>query len=218
MIETLAADRVTAPSGLPGWTRGHVIAARRTFLCAALRQVEHAFDGTTVEFYDGDREGRDALIEEHATRPPALLVAETVAAAAALDARWAGMAEDDWGRQVSYRGPADLRTLLSASWREVELHLVDLALGAHPATWTREFCLELFDFLAPRVPDDAQLKLTTPVGDQWRLGEGRPVRVHGAMTDLAAWLAGREPSGPITTASGELPPLRRLREAAPTAR
>ncbi|MEV5530196.1 maleylpyruvate isomerase family mycothiol-dependent enzyme [Streptomyces prunicolor] len=209
----LTERQVRAAATLPGWSRGHVLAARLVFLRAAVRQVDHVLSGRRIDFYDGGKSGREAQIEAHAHRPGAELVRDVGRTSTALDACWAGVGAADWARRVSYREGGPLTLLALASWREAELHLVDLDLGKVPSSWSRDFCLHLFGFLTPRVPDGTRLDLVTPQGDVWGLGEGEPVRVTGTMTDLAAWLAGRSPEGPVVSDTGPLPALRRLRDA-----
>lgn len=212
LIDRLTDGQARASSALPGWTRGHVLGARLAFLRAASRQVTNAMAGRLAEeFYDGGRAGRDAEIEAHADRPADDLVLEVTQAAKALDRAWSTMSPSDWDRPIMYRGRGPLTDLLRASWREVEVHRVDLDLGVRPSDWSAEFCAELFDFLTPRAPAGVQLRLVTPDGGAWVLGTGEPVAIRGALTDLAAWLSGRSPDGPVESPTGTLPPLQRLR-------
>jgi maleylpyruvate isomerase len=213
LIEPLTEEQARAASALPGWTRGHVLAARRTFVRASHRQIDAALADQQVELFDGGRAGRDAEIAAHADRPAAELVADLRQLLADLDAAWSRVGPADWDRPVTYRGNDTLTSLLRADWRESEIHCVDLDLGVRPASWSPEFCVQLFDFLEPRVPDGVLVELATPDGDSFALGAGERVEVRGALTDLAAWLAGRAPVGPVESSTGTLPELQRLREA-----
>lgn len=212
-LSGLTERQTRAASTLPGWSRGHVLAARLVFLRAAIRQLDHVLGGREIDFYDGGKPGREALIEEHAHRPGAELVRDVGRLGQMLDASWARVGTADWARRVTYREGGPLTVLAAASWREAELHLVDLDLGGVPSSWSRDFCLHLFGFLTPRVPDGTRLDLATPQGDVWSLGAGEPLRITGTLTDLAAWLAGRSPEGPLVSDTGRLPALRRLRDA-----
>jgi maleylpyruvate isomerase len=213
LIEGLTDEQVRAASALPGWTRGHVLASRLVFVRAAMRQIENAFTGAQNEFFDGHREGRDAQIEAHAHRSADDLVQAVALSTKALDGEWSRLDGSDWDRLIIYRGPGTLTEVLRASWRESEVHCLDLNLGARPSSWSPEFCAELFDFLASRAPEGVRLELTTPEADTWTLGAGTPVRITGILTDLAAWLAGRKPDGPVQSSTGTLPDLQRLRDA-----
>lgn len=212
-LRGLSEAQVRAASALPGWSRGHVLAARLAFLQAAARQIDHVLGGRSIEFYDGGKPGREAEVEANAGRPGTELLHEVEKARSALDAAWSRVGPGDWERQVAYREGGPMSKLALASWREAELHLVDFDLGVVPSAWSREFCLHLFDFLSPRVPEGVRLDLLTPGGEEWRLGEGVPLRVTGSPTDLAAWLAGRPPEAPVVSGTGTLPPLRRLRDS-----
>ncbi|NUT51683.1 MAG: maleylpyruvate isomerase family mycothiol-dependent enzyme [Saccharothrix sp.] len=197
-IEDLTDEQVARPSALPGWTRGHVLAHLANGTAALAGQAEH--EGTKVEVYAGGRPGRDAAIEAAAGRSAAEHRAAIADAAARLAKAWENVR--DWDSPVTYRD-GTLTDTAYAVWREVEIHLRDLELG--PVTWTPEFCDHVVDFLSPRVPEGVRLTLVAPER-RWTVGEGRDVTLTGSLTDLTAWLAGREPDGPITGDRPELNP------------
>ncbi|MFJ3958759.1 maleylpyruvate isomerase family mycothiol-dependent enzyme [Arthrobacter sp. NPDC090010] len=216
LVEKLAAPlddaAVKAPSVLPGWTRGHVLAHVMGISDAMARQVEYARRGETVEVYDGGYEGRTARIElaaghgadEHRTDVHTALTR----ALSAFDS----LAPEEWAARVAYRDGVVLDGGL-ALWRELVIHTSDLDLEYGPETWSKAFCLHLFDFLEARVPEDHHFVLQ-PLGLPPRtLGRGeRGVVVSGMLTDIAAWLAGRKPSLDTLRASAAaddvaLPPL-----------
>ena len=58
-----ADEDIKAPSALPGWSRGHVLAHLEGISNAMARQVEYAARGETVELYDGGQDGRNKAIE-----------------------------------------------------------------------------------------------------------------------------------------------------------
>jgi maleylpyruvate isomerase len=190
----LTASDVPAPSELPGWTRGHVLAHIAGIANAMARQLEYASRGESVELYDGGYEGRTKAIEmsaghsldEHRADLDAALD-RALRAFDALDA--AG-----WQVPISYRGGVVLDGGL-ALWRELVIHGSDLGTGRGPETWSRQFCRHLFDFLSARVPD-GQRFLLQPLGlPPVTIGTGgRSTVISGMVTDIAAWLAGREPS------------------------
>lgn len=213
LIDGLTEEQRRAASSLPGWTRGHVLASRLAFVRAVNRQIEYALADRLIEFYDGGRPSRDAEIEMNADRPADELVREVQQALTTLDDGWSRVGPSDWARPVRYRGGGTLTNVIQASWREAEIHCVDLELGTRPSVWSPEFCVHVFEFLAPRAPEGVQIELTTPEGDTWTLGAGERIQVRGALTDLAAWLAGRKPMGPVESSTGTMPELRRLRDA-----
>jgi maleylpyruvate isomerase len=195
---------VPAESALPGWTRGHVLAHITGISNAMARQLEYAARGETVELYDGGYEGRTKAIdmsaghtlEQHRADLDSALQ-RALRAFDSLDAVDAGAgdaAAGGWSAPISYRGGAVLDGGL-ALWRELVIHASDLNTGRGPETWSRQFCEHLFTFLAARVPEDQKLVLQ-PLGlPRVTIGTGgRSIVVNGMVTDIAAWLAGREPS------------------------
>ncbi|MEU4744994.1 maleylpyruvate isomerase family mycothiol-dependent enzyme, partial [Actinosynnema sp. NPDC023658] len=143
---------------------------------------------------------RDAPIEAGAGRSAAGHRPAIADAAARLAKAWADVR--DWDTPVFYRD-GTLAGTAYAVWREVEIHTRDLDLG--PVAWSPEFCEHVIDFLSPRVP--AGVRLTLRAGDRaYAVGEGEDVVLTGSLTDLTAWLAGREPEGRITGDRPELDP------------
>lgn len=211
LLDGVTEDAVRGPSALPGWTRGHVLSHIEGIGVALARQARYAMRDELVEVYDGGRPARDAAIEAGASRTAAVLRAAVHAALDEAETAWAAVGPGDWGRAVRYRD-ADLRAALECWWRELGIHTADAELGDGPGAWSRELCVHLLDFLAPRAP--AGLTLVAADGPERRAyGEdaGAPatvpatVTVTGRLTDLAAWLAGREPAGRL---DGPLPGLR----------
>ncbi|WP_344221660.1 maleylpyruvate isomerase family mycothiol-dependent enzyme [Kribbella sancticallisti] len=189
-----------APSGLPGWSRGHVVTHLANFSEAMTRQVDEALAGRLVEMYDGGRPARDAAIEAGAGRPAEELRQHVSRATTGLIAAWERV--DDWTRPVRHRD-STLGATVYAGWRELEVHTVDLAMAPTSDEWSEEFCLHLLDFLRPRTPDGLHLILDTGE-NRWENGSGEPRVLSGRLTDLTAWMAGRQPREPLT---GDLPEL-----------
>lgn len=195
---------IPAPSALPGWTRGHVLAHITGISNAMARQLEYAARGETVELYDGGYDGRTKAIEMSAghslEQHRADLDAALERALHAFDALDADTGADSstgtggWHAPISYRGGVVLDGGF-ALWRELVIHASDLHTGRGPETWSRPFCEHLFTFLAARVPEGHKLVLQ-PLGlpPVTVGGGGRSTVVSGMVTDIAAWLAGREPS------------------------
>jgi maleylpyruvate isomerase len=195
----LTDQEVLAPSALPGWTRGHVLAHLTGISNAMARQLEYARRGETVDLYDGGQEGRNKAINmaagHDAGRHRADLQAALDRALAAFDAlENAGSGGAGWQTPISYRGGVVLDGGL-ALWRELVIHTSDLGTGPGPEAWSRQFCEHLFDFLSARVPAGERLVLQ-PLGlPPVSIGSGgHSTVVNGMITDIAAWLAGREPS------------------------
>ena len=191
---SLTDDDVRAPSALPGWSRGHVLAHICGISDAMARQLEYARRGEKIELYDGGYEGRTRAIELAAGHSAAEHLGDLERSLGrALDA-FRGLGEADWSMPVAFRGGVVFDGGL-ALWRELVIHLTDLEVGRGPETWSRPFCEHLFRFLSARVPDGLRLKLQ-PLGlPPVTLGSGeQSVSINGMLTDIAAWLAGRTPS------------------------
>lgn len=188
VVRTLPPDAGAEPSPLPGWTRGHVLAHVDGAGSALARQAEYAAHGRTVAPYDGGPAGRDAAIRAASTRTTAEHVAALEAARERLATVWPDPGDALWSTPIAYRDGV-LADALLAWWREARIHAVDATAGLQEAlgydTWDERFCAHLGEFLAVRLPDDAA-----------------DVELVGEPTDVAAWLAGREPAGEMTARRG----------------
>jgi maleylpyruvate isomerase len=183
-VSGLTAAELAAPSPLPGWTRGHVIAHVADGGRAFAELTEAALRGELVALFPGGFDERDARIEEFATAPD--LMERLEDGIAHLEAAWARAEPGDWARPVRFRN-GDLAGTVFARWRETWIHLVDCAVGVTPADWPEPLAAHAIDFLWSRVPPGVAL-VATDTGQRW--GSGDPV--SGTVRDLAAWAAGRE--------------------------
>jgi maleylpyruvate isomerase len=166
------------------------------------RQLEYAARGETIELYDGGMDGRNKAIDMAAGHDAATHLADLTRALErvlkAFDAlpgvKDSAANRIGWWAAIAYRGGVVFDGGL-ALWRELVIHASDLRTGRGPETWSRPFCEHLFEFLAARVPPEDKLVLQ-PLGlPPVSIGSGnRSVVISGMITDLAAWLAGREPS------------------------
>jgi maleylpyruvate isomerase len=190
----LTEEDVTAPSALPGWTRGHVLAHIAGISNAMARQLEYASRGETVELYDGGQEGRTKAIGMAAGHTLAQHRADLDSALERALRAFDALDATGWQVPISYRGGVVLDGG-SALWRELVIHASDLNTGLGPETWSRTFCEQLFGFLAARVPEGQKFVLQ-PLGlPPVTIGTGnRSTVISGMLTDIAAWLAGREPT------------------------
>ena len=199
-ITSLTDDEVRAPSRLPGWSRGHVLAHVAGVADGMARQLEYASRGETIELYDGGADGRNRAIEEAAVRSADR---HREALSESLDRAlqaFHGLQESGWNAPISYRNGV-VRDGGLALWRELVIHLTDLGLGEEADTWSPQFCEHLFSFLAARVPAGIRLRLQPLALPSRLLGSSAPgesasstIAVNGMATDIAAWLAGRTPN------------------------
>lgn len=190
---SLSDDDVAAPSRLPGWTRGHVLAHLARNADSLVNLLTWARTGVPTPQYASPEE-RDAGIEAGARRPATEQLADLEASAARLDAAARTLPDAAWSVQVG-----GLRPPTHAAWyvlvrrlREVGMHHVDLAAGYGPGRWPERFVRrELHDCLRTWPYEQSTVSgIRLADGTEWRdLGDG-PV-VAGAAADVLAWLTGR---------------------------
>ncbi|MER7004145.1 maleylpyruvate isomerase family mycothiol-dependent enzyme [Dactylosporangium sp. NPDC000555] len=204
-IAGLDEDGVRAPSGLPGWTRAHVLVHLGDLSRAFARQARYARRGETIEVYDGGRSTRDKSIEENHTRDAAWLVEHADTGLADLRDAWSGLSPQDWQRPCAYRDSPLIATQY-AWWRESELHGVDLALGRTSERWSAPLAAHVVTYLQPRLGPDAGVRLEAPDAELTWNPDGA-VTVSAPLTALAAWISGRPAAAaPVVSPSGP-PPL-----------
>ncbi|MFF5337620.1 maleylpyruvate isomerase family mycothiol-dependent enzyme [Streptomyces sp. NPDC013181] len=197
---------LAAPSRLPGWSRGHVVA----HLSRNADALVNVLQGRPMY---ADSETRDRDIERDAVRTGAEQRADLAASADRLAE--AAAVPADWSRTVTLRnGVTDTASRLPFRRRvEVELHHVDLGIGYELEDLPEEFTAREIDFLAERFaghPQVVSTALADPAGRTWTTGggaEGGPVTVRGTAADLLGWLSGRRDGAALAVEGGTLPAL-----------
>ncbi|AXG77270.1 maleylpyruvate isomerase family mycothiol-dependent enzyme [Streptomyces paludis] len=199
---------VAAPSRLPGWSRGHVLA----HLARNADALVNVLEGRPMY---PDATTRDADIGRDAPRPLAVQLADVRRSADRFQESAARPA--DWSRVVALRnGVTDAAARVPfRRWIEIELHHIDLGIGRDLEDLPAEFTGREIDFLAERFaghPALPPLALTAPDGRNWRTGgtAGTPIAVSGPAVELLGWLAGRRDGAVLDrpgTALPVLPPL-----------
>ena len=203
---------IGAPSLLPGWTRGHVLAHIARHADSTVNLLTWARTGVETPQY-ASPQARDAEIERGSARPVRAQVADLEQSAERLRTAITAMPAAAWQAVVRNRAGRWLpaRDLLWARLREVEVHHVDLDAGYAPARWPAAFVTGLLaevvtDF--SRRDDIAAIRLRTP-DQEMVVGVGEPrVTVAGASYALAAWLIGRSDGADLTVdPAGRVPRL-----------
>ncbi len=213
--------QAAAASGLPGWTRGHVLTHLARNADGFRNLLTWARTGTKTPMYPSE-ESRDRDIEAGARRPAAELTADVRASAAAFATAADGLPAPAWDALVARRGvtfPA--RAILPRRLSELEIHHVDLGAGYGPGDWPADFV----QVTLARVADDFAGRpgmpaiLARPDGQDAAFppgpaggGPGGAVTVTGPAAALLAWLVGRDGGTGLEVAGGGgvpvLPPWR----------
>lgn len=172
-VDRLADADLDAPTALPGWTRGHVIAHVHGNAEALRRLLSWAATGVETPMYAGPRQ-RAEEIEATSALPAGTLRALVHRSARDLAADMGRLPEAAWQNLVV---TAQGRTVPAAEipWmraREVCVHAVDLAHGVTFAD----------------LPDDFNAALAAEALARHAS--------KGAAADLAAWLTGRADRAP----------------------
>ncbi|GAA3858027.1 maleylpyruvate isomerase family mycothiol-dependent enzyme [Streptomyces sp. NPDC059687] len=181
-----------APSRLPGWNRGHVLA----HLSRNADALVNVLQGRPMYV---SAEARDTDIERDAPRALDVQLDDLRQSCARFQE--AGAEPADWSRTVELRnGVTDSAARVPfRRWVEVELHHVDLGIGYELEQLPAEFVEREIDFLTerfadhPAVPGISLTALEGPGRLVWTTGrkDVGPVTVTGRSSALLGWLAGR---------------------------
>ncbi|WP_219468326.1 maleylpyruvate isomerase family mycothiol-dependent enzyme [Nonomuraea rhizosphaerae] len=146
---SLTGDEIAAPSALPGWSRGHVLAHVASNAGSHVNLLTWARTGVRTPQYPSV-EARAADIEAAASRTPAAHLSELRSGAARLAAAIDSLPAPAWRATVEGMRPPPHPAwyVLVRRLREVEIHHVDLDAGYGPPDWPRAFVRrELHDCL-----------------------------------------------------------------------
>lgn len=210
-VDALVEGAERAPSGLPDWTRGHVLTHLARNADAIARLAHWARTGEQREMYPGGPAGRNADIEQGAGRQLGDLRLDLADASERLLGAFAGFPPEGLAREVTGPGGSTFEgwELPLIRVREVEVHHVDLAAGYSPADWPAGFVRRTLDQVVPQLPDRAGSLvswLRATEGGSWQVGD-TGCEVTGPAAELLGWLLGRadghglspEPDGPLPT-------------------
>lgn len=197
-VESLEDHEFAHPSGLPGWSRAHVIGHVAGNADALIRLTSWADTGVECPMYES-REQRNSEIESTAAMTPDELRRLSVDTAAALDRALAGLDERGWTATVR----SALGRVIPAAeipWmriREVWLHAIDIGgaveLGSFPPGIVD---LLLDDTVAALSARDGCPSLILAPADRARTWVLGPEQENGPVLDLpaavlAGWTTGR---------------------------
>ncbi|MGH3239226.1 MAG: maleylpyruvate isomerase family mycothiol-dependent enzyme, partial [Spirillospora sp.] len=139
-LSGLGDEDMRAPSGLPGWSRGHVATHIARNADSLWNLLEWARTGVEIPQYPSV-DVRNAELEAGAGRGGAELVEDVRATAARLAEQARTLPDDAWNAQVKVIMGWSLPAwyVLFRRWHEVEAHHVDLAAGYGPADWPETY-------------------------------------------------------------------------------
>jgi maleylpyruvate isomerase len=177
-VQQLAEEDLRRASLLPGWTVGHVLTHLARNADSVVRRLEGARRGELVAQYEGGLDGRVDEIARDAQRPGEVILADVLAASAAVDEAFQNVADDAWDRPILL-GTGEQRPaahLPASRWREVEVHHVDLGLDYTPDDWDDAFVGRFLPDVMAAVPERADRRALLA----WGFG-------RGAAPALAPW-------------------------------
>ncbi|MDP9867319.1 MULTISPECIES: maleylpyruvate isomerase family mycothiol-dependent enzyme [Streptosporangium] len=193
---------VSAPSRLPGWTRGHVLAHVARNADSHVNLMTWARTGVETPQYP-DAGARDAGIEAGAARPAKEQLADLEESAARLARAAAAVPAEGWATMVGGAHPPSHPAwyVLVRRLREVEMHHVDLGAGYECADWPEAFVRrELHDAMVswPHELGTVSEIVVEEVKDgeehhQVWPGLGTGPVLQGDAWALLGWLTGRSP-------------------------
>jgi maleylpyruvate isomerase len=207
--KTLSDDDVRAPSGLPGWSRGHVLSHIARNADSLVNRLTTAATGVDIPQYPS-REVRDADIEAGAIRPVAAHVRDLEDSHQRFVAAVATVPPANWANDMRWMSgetrPAS--KILDARLREVAIHHIDLDAGYTASDWPPQFALRILVSVVPAfdirgiepvtlVPSDVDVRID--------LSGGSAVEVHGRASALATWVLGRDDGSTLSVTGGQLP-------------
>jgi maleylpyruvate isomerase len=219
-VDALTADDLAAPSLLPGWTRGHVVAHLALNGRALARVLDAVGRGQPVAMYESDQQ-RDSEINEYADAGPDELREGLLAATTAFSDAVAAVEPERWDGSFNRLpgGPTwPAATIVPTRRREVEIHHVDLGAPYDRHEWPDDFVAELLDVVSVDQAAGGPFRMrATDLGRDWAVGGDGGPTVAGRGADLGWWLTGRSDGDGLTSDSGGLPAIGPWRRASGSA-
>ena len=196
LVGGLSDDEFAAPSLLPSWSRGTLVAHLALNAGALGNLVAWARTGVESPMYTSG-EQRAADIARLGAAPAPQIRAEFLAGAARLDADLTALPEACWAAPVrTARGrPIPASEIPWMRNREVWVHAVDLDAGVGFDGFPPDVLAALLDDAAALMsgrPEAVPVAARTPDGARtWAFGPDPTTMVTGELPDLCAWALGR---------------------------
>ncbi|HEY8728451.1 MAG TPA: maleylpyruvate isomerase family mycothiol-dependent enzyme [Acidothermaceae bacterium] len=206
---TLSDADVRAPSGLPGWSRGHVLAHIAGNADSLVNLLTWAATGVEHPQYGSPQE-REAGIEAGAGDP----IADQIARLETSHQRFVDAVDrvpaENWDYLVRWMSgdPRPATKILDARLREVAIHHLDLDASYSASDWSVDFALRILLSVLPAFESrgvEAVTLLPTDIDRRISVNGGSPIEVRGPASALATWLLGRSDGAGLSVSGGELP-------------
>lgn len=212
LMARMGDDAFAAPSGLPGWSRAHVLSHIARNADGMINLLTWARTGVPTPAY-ASIEARNADIESGASRSPAAIRDDVVDSSDRLAQAVRDMPKEAWSAHVKNVQGVEIPAT-DIPWiraREMWIHAVDLDIGASLTDLPVPMLVEVVGDVVRVVgakPDCPPLRLATTDADRsWVLGDGTGAEVRGPAASLAAWALGRSRGKDLRTSEGKKPPV-----------
>jgi maleylpyruvate isomerase len=207
--DALPDEAYVEPSGLPDWTRAHVLAHLALNAEGLAGVLAGIAEGRPTPMYSS-QEARDGEIAELATKTPSAIRTRLLGGCTELADAIAAVPADEWD-QVVERVPGGRTFPASAipgmRLTEVEIHHVDLAAGYDYTRWPEDFAVHLLDAMAASQRAAGSFRaVATDLDRSWVFGEGGAT-ISGTGAALGWWLSGRGEGAGLSSDRGEVPQI-----------
>lgn len=212
LMARMGDDAFAAKSGLPGWSRAHLLTHIARNADGMINLLTWARTGVETPAYPSV-DARNADIDAGATRTPAAIRDDVVDSSDRLAQAVREMPEKAWTATVRNVQGVEIPAV-DIPWiraREMWIHAVDLDVGASlvdlPQPMLAELIADVVRVVGAR-EDCPPLRLVATDQDRsWDLGDGSGPEVSGSSAALAGWLLGRARGKELRTVDGKKPPV-----------
>ncbi len=212
LMARMGDDAFAARSGLPGWSRAHLLTHIARSADGMINLCGWARTGVRTPAY-ASAEARDADIEAGAGRPPAEVRADVLDSSDRLAQVVRAMPATAWGATVAtvQGAPMPATDIPWIRAREMWIHAVDLDVGASltdlPAPMLAELISEVVCVVGAREGCPPLRLVAADQERSWSLGDGSGAEVVGSSAALAGWALGRSRGKDLRTVDGRKPPV-----------
>jgi maleylpyruvate isomerase len=196
-VSGLSDEQWAGPSGLPGWSRAHVVAHVGLNAYALAKLASWATTGVETRAYSSPAQ-RDADIDAYSTRSPAELRSFTDQGIEHITMAWEAVSNWSFPVQLRQGTPLPVSETVWLRAREAWIHAIDLADGTSFEDAPAEFLDGLIDDVRSTWARNGVV-LTLGVTDR----EHAPGDISGTAAALLGWATGRSVVG--VSAEGPLP-------------